>query len=809
MLSTSMAALFELRLALRNLAKRPGYAGVAAFTLALGIGSTVAIFTVVNAVLLRPLPYPDGDRIVEVLHHAPGMGMPELGSSPGLTARYQQNARALSLVAGYSRRQVNVVGSGPAERVRAAAVTPSLFHVLATPPALGRLFDEADAERTAALVTVLSDATWRSRFGADPAAIGRLVQLDGQPAEIVGVMPRGFTFPDPDTRLFVPLRVDPDAFGAFGMPAIARLAPGVSIQDARREMDQLQRRIPEWFPDLTNDMLARFGWSFSIVPLRDRVVASVSTTLWILFGTAGLVLLLAAANVANLFLVRAESRQREVAVRSALGASRGRIALTFLAESVVLASIGGYIGLLLAGAGTRLLVAYGPPGLPRLHEVQVDSTAFAFAAALSAVAAAVLAIVPTLNIARRSSITVLRDGGRGSTVGRTRHRVRQLLIVTQVAVALVLLVGAGLMLRSAVRLSAVDPGFRVEGLLTASMSMRAGANRPEAVARFHRILDELAGVPGVSAVAAADTLPVAATSMNGSDFTIRSRPRSDKEPPVNVMHSAVTAGYFETLGAPIVEGRAPTRSDALQNLPVAWVNRAFARQFLNNRAIGEGIRLGDAAWLEIVGVVGDLRMSGLRDDIRPMVYLPLSNPAVKLDVMTAVIRTNGDPASLAPSVRAAMDRVEPTVPVTTRTMEQILSASLAQTTFTVTLLAIAAAIGLLLGIVGLYGAISYITAQRTSEIGVRLALGAKPATVCAMVLRQGAIVTLAGIIAGLAAAWACARFMSSMLFEVSAYDPVTYTTVVVLLMAVGVFATYVPARKAAATDPVQALRNEA
>jgi predicted permease len=808
MTSTMSAAASELRYAARGLAKRPGYAGVAAFTLALGIGSTVAIFTVLNAVLLRPLPYPAADQIVEIVHHAPGLNMPEVRSSSGLTARYRQSARTFSHVGGYVARQFNLSGGGAAERVRAIAVSPAVFDVLATRPALGRAFNDADTDPNGPFVTILTDSIWRSRFGGDPAVVGRTVRLDGRSAEIVGVMPAGFAFPDVDTRLFVPWRLDPEHFGAFGNVAIARLAPGATLEAARREIEQLQPRIPEWFPGITDDVLARFGWSSSVSPLRARVVANVATTLWILFATVGLVLLVAAANVANLFLVRAESRQREVAVKAALGASRGRIAVTFLAESVVLAVIGGVIGLLLADAGTRLLLAYGPPGLPRLQEVRLDTTAFAFTAALSLLAAAVLAVLATLGVARRSFNTLLREGGRGNTAARARHRVRNLLIVTQVAMALVLLVGAGLMLRSVMRLTAVDPGFRVDGLLSATLSLGARGDRAQSVAIYHRLLDEMATVPGVSAAGAAGTLPVAATSLTGSNFEVRSRVRSDSDPPLFTMYTAVTAGYFETLAAPLVEGRAPARSDADRALDVAWVNRAFARQFLDGRAIGERIRIAEGAWLEVVGVVGDLRTSGLGDDVRPMVYLPTSNSAVSLDVMYAVVRTRGDPASLGPALRTAVDRVDATVPLTMRTMEDIVSASLAQKTFTLTLLAIAAAIGLVLGVVGLYGAVSYIASQRTAEIGVRLALGAKPASVCFMVLRQGTTVAAVGIVVGLVAAWSAARFMSSMLFEVSAHDPITYASVALVLAAVSVFATYVPARRAAGVDPVRALRND-
>ena len=803
-------AVSELKLAARGLARRPAYAAVAAFTLALGIGANAAIFTVVNAVLIKPLPYPESDRIVEIRHHAPGLNMPLLESSPGLIQRYRESTRTLTRMAGYDQQRLNLSGSGSPERVAAIAVTPELFDVLATRPTLGRPFHESDVQPGAPPVVILTDALWRSRFGADPAIVGRTIQLDGQSAAIVGVMPGDFVFPNADTRVLVPLSIAADAaFGAFGTASLARLAPGATLDAARREVQQLQQRIPEWFPDITPELLDRFGWAVSVAPLRERVVADVSTTLWILFGTVGLVLLVAGANVANLFLVRAESRQHEVAVRSALGASRSRIAGTFIAESLVLAAIGGAAGLLIAAGGTRLLVAYSPPQLPRLHEVRMDTTVFAFGAVLSLLSAVVLGMLPTLSVARRSLAAQVREGSRGSTAGRGRHRIRQMLIVAQVAMALVLLVSSGLMLRSAARLNAVNPGFRIDGLLTAGVSLGAQGDHARAVAFYHRVLDEMAAIPGVTAAGASSTLPVAATSWTGANIAIRSRPATDTGIPPFAMYTAVSAGYFETLGVPVVAGRVPTRSDADQSRAVAWVNNALAHQFLDDRAIGEWIRIGDGTWLEIVGVVGDLRTFGLRENVRPIVYLPLSNPAVRLDVMHAVIRTNGAPASLTTALRAAVDRVDASVPLTTaRTMQDIVAGSLAQVSFTIALLTIAAGVALVLGVVGLYGVISYIVTERTGEIGVRLALGAEPARVRLMVLRQGVTVALVGVIVGLVAAWGSTRLMESLLFEVSARDPITFAAVAVALTAASALATYLPARRAASIDPLQALREQ-
>ncbi|MCC7126415.1 MAG: ABC transporter permease, partial [Acidobacteria bacterium] len=793
----------EMVFSLRALAKRPGYAVVSTLTLALGFGAVVAIFTVVNAVLLRPLPFPDSQRVVSIRHHAPAINLPELQSSSGLFTHYREGAPTLAVIAAYDSRERNITGDGARpERVRGAAVTPEIFDVLATRPAIGRPFHEADARDNAAPVVILTDTLWRSRFGAREDIIGRRVELDGMPAEVVGVMPAGFAYPDPETRLLLPLWLDPARpFGTFGTRLIARLAPGVSVEAARAQVQQLQGRIPERFPDMTADMLKSFGWGVTVEPLRDSVVRDVSAALWILFAAIGLVLLVAAANVANLFLVRAESRQREIAVRAALGAGRGRIAAAFIGESTVLAVIGGVAGLALAAAGTQLLVAYGPARLPRLHEVSIDATVIAFALAITAATAVALGALPVSNLARRSFVALLRDGGRGATVGRHRHRVRQLLVAGQVTLALVLLIGSALMVQSLMRLRAVDPGFRVDGILTAGISPGGGDDRLRRAAFYQRVLDEVATLPGVVSVGGATSLPIAASSMNGSSFDIQGRPRAENQVPPVAMYHPVMSGYFETLGIPLRAGRLPERADSERVRPIVWVNEAFVRSFMDGRALGERIRIGgdDQDWLEIVGIVGDVRTFGLREDVRPMAYVPPTTTlrSVNLDVLQVVMATSGQPLSLAPMLRPAIDRVDPAVPLTsTRTMSDVVSGSLAQQSFAMTLVAIAAIVTLILGAIGLYGVISFIVSQRTVEIGVRMALGAQPGDVQALVLRQGLSVVFAGLVAGLIAAAGTTSLLRSQLFGVSARDPLTFAAVAAVLVAVSLVAIYLPARRA-------------
>ena len=799
----------ELKHAVRMLARHPGYTAAAALTLALGIGATVAIFTVVNSVLLRPLPYPDSDRIVIISQHAPGLNMADLANSPGLMREYRANARTLAAVGGYRLRSLNLATGDAPERLRAVAVTPEMFSVLAVHPALGREFAAGDSQKNAPQVAILTDMLWRTRFGADRGVVGRTVRLDGQPAAIVGVMPPDFRFVDQSVRLLVPLPVDPNSqFGNFGMTALARLAPGVTVDAARREMQQLQARIPEWFSDLTPDMLAKFGWSVTLDRWRDQIVAGISRALWVLLATVGFVLLIAVTNVANLFLVRAEARQRELAVRLALGAGRARVAGVFLAESVVLAAIGGALGVMLAAWATRLLIAQGPAQIPRLHEVHLDARVGAFAAALSLLAAIALGLFPAIHATGRNTAALVRDGARGNTAGRARHRVRRLLIVTQMAAAVVLFVASGLLMRSAARLAAIDPGFDPQDVVTAGVTLGPQRDRDRAAPFYHAVLDQMAQLPGVESVGATSALPIAPAGLSGGDFDIKSRPTADGALPPFAMYTAVTAGYFETLRIPVLQGRSPQRADTDQHRAVAWVNRALATTFLRDRTIGESIKLG-GQWLDIVGVVGDVKTFDLREPPRPMVYVPMGNSLVPGDAMFAVIRTRDGVTLPASALRAAVDAVDRSVPLTSvRTMKDIVNESVAQTSFTMVLLAIAALTALALGVVGLYGVVSYVVSQRAAEIGIRLALGARPTDVYGLVLGQGLSVALVGVACGLVAAFAFARLMQSLLFEVSVHDPVTYAAAAVALTLVSTAATYVPARRAAMLDPSAALRTQ-
>ncbi|MCI0432032.1 MAG: ABC transporter permease [Gemmatimonadetes bacterium] len=803
----------EIRLAVRALRRRPGFSVVAALTLALGIGANVAIFTVVDSVLLEPLPYPESDRIVTVRHHAPGLNLQDLENSAGTLEFYRETAQTITRMAGYDDVTRNLAGLAQPDRVQVVRVTPEFFDVMGVRPVIGRSFVESDGAEGAPPVLILLDRAWRTRFGADRSRVGSTVLLEGASTEIVGVMPPDFVWRDADAVALMPLELDPQRrFGTFGITGIARLAGGVEFEEAHREIDALQARIPDRWPDVTAEFQERAGWSVSLHRMKDLMIRDIRATLWILFGTVGVVLLIAGANVANLFLVRADSRQREIAVRSALGAGRRRLATSFLAESIVLAFVGGIAGTALAWAGTRVLVTRGPASLPRLHELTLDGAALAFALMLTVVTALVLAFVPVGRSAGMKLADALREGGRSSTTGRARHRVRKVLIAGQVALALVLLVGSGLMLRSAFRLRAVDPGFDPHGVITAAVSLGPGTSAAANALFYQRVVDEVAALPGVESSGATNSLPLQLEGMNGGSFMIEGRPRADDELPPVAMNTVITPGFFETLRVPVLEGRGLERRDHEGGPPVVLVNQAFATRFLEGRAIGERVRFGDdTVWAEIVGVVGDIRTFGLREEVRPMAYHPMttSNPHVSIGLMFFAARTRLDPAGLVPAIRRIVENMDANVPVTAvRTLDGVVAASLAESTFATLLLAIAAGVALLLGVIGLYGVISYVVGQRRHEIAVRIALGAKPAVVRGMVLRQGMGVTTAGVLIGLGAAVGVSRLMASLLFEVSARDPFTFAAVAALLISVSLLATWLPARRAAAVDPLVALREE-
>jgi len=812
-----MSWMSEVRVSARALSRRPGYTAAAVLTLALGIGASVAIFTVVNAVLLRSLPYPDADRIVSISHHAPALDIPELTNSEGTLNFYRANADFFAPLAAYTQEQHNLVGGDQPERVKLTAVTPEIFDVLRVRPALGRPFGAADAAEGAPPVAILTDATWRTRFGADPAVLGRTIELDGTSTEIVGVMPRGFAFPGEDAVALVPATIDPKGtFGAFGIEGIARLAPGVTVAQAQQRATEIQPRMYDFFPELTRGFLEQAGWSVTVERYQDRLIGDdVARALWIVLGTVGFVLLIACANVANLFLVRAESRQKELAVRAAMGAGAGRIAAGFLSEALLLGAFSGLVGVLLAWGGVALLVAAGPSALPRLHEISVDGTSLAFAAVVSVGASLFLGALPLLRSRAGAVARVLRDGGRASTDGRDRHRTRSVLVAAQLALALVLLVGSGLMLRTFDRLRSVDPGFEPSGVLAVGMSLGEGirGRNAEGAAFYARVADEVAALPGVAAVGLTSLAPMGEGDANGGSFYIEGEPRDDSELPPVAMYKVVGADYLKTMRQPLLEGRDLERADWEGGAPVLLVNEAFEKTHLGGSALGKGIKWDSAAaFAHVVGVVADAHEFGLREEVRPMAYLPMvvgSWGYPGMGRMYLVVRGEGRSDPPVQAIRDVVRRLGPAVPITSvRTMDEIMARSVAQTSFTMILLGIAAGVALFLGAVGLFAVVSYVVGQRTREIGVRVALGAARSDIRRMVFRQSAVVAAIGVVAGLAGALALTRLMGAILFGVSARDPIAFVGAPLLLLAVLALATWLPARRAARVDPMDALRAE-
>ncbi|HWN43841.1 MAG TPA: ABC transporter permease [Thermoanaerobaculia bacterium] len=826
-----MSILTSLRSTVRGFAKVPGFFLIAVLTLGLGIGATVAIFTVINAVLIRALPYPEPERIVWVTQSAPGMGLEEAGLSDGTFLLYRNENKVLEDLGLYWDGAVTLTGGQEPERVGAGGLTPSVFKVLRTPAVLGRYFAEEDGKPGAEPVAVLSYGLWQRRFGGDRNVLNTRVQVDGVSRRLVGVMPEGFRFPSVQEELWVPLVVDPANLepGNFNFGGVGRLRPGVTAERATKELSALVWRLPDALGPgmVTPSMIERAKLAVLAKPFRDHVVGDIGRMLWVLLAGVGLILLIACANVANLFLVRAEGRQREVAVRTAIGASRWEIARVFLGESLVLSVLGGLLGLALAAAGVRLLVALQPPGIPRLDEIGVNAAVVAFSLLLAFLTGSFIGAFAALRYGSPDLVPALKEGGRGGTAGRARHRARQVLVVTQVALALVLLVGAGLMVRSFWGMVNVDSGVDPGGVLTIQLNLPEAEYGPYArAARFYtQLLERVRAIPGVAQAGTNTILPLSGVNSTSS-HVVEDHPLPPDVLPPMLGTRFVSPGYFESLGIPVLKGTSFERIDPDTPHDGVLVSRSVAQRFWpNGSALGKRLSPGGpgetpARWFTVVGVVDDVREQGLHEKPVEAVYYPVrrANPDgpdaagewVPRDFTLAVkARAGIDPLTLVDPVRNAVWSIDPKLPLAqVRSMDDVVERSMARVSFTMFLLAIGAAVALALGAVGIYGVISYIVSQRTQEIGVRMALGAQRGEVSGMVLKEGMALALVGIGLGLAGSFAVTRFMKAILFEVSTTDPATFAAVPVLLAAVALLASYLPARRAAGVEPLEAIRYE-
>lgn len=814
----------ELVHAVRSLSRTPSFTAMTVVTLALGLGAATAIFAILDAVILRPLPYAHGERLVALSSPVPGIkASPVWGLARHEMYYFKQQSHTLEDLGVYNTSVSTVAGDGSEhepERVPTAFVSASLLSVLGIVSERGRLLNADDNRRAKDTIDValVSHGYWQRRFGGDASIVGKTISLEGFPVTIVGVLRPGAQLPDHKVDFWMPLAMSAAdrAISNHVFSAIGRLRPGANVADAQRELTRLTARFPEVFPSVyTSRMMQSVGFTTRVVSLRDDVVGSfVTKAIWILFGAVTVVLLIAAANVANLFLVRTESRRLEAALRSAIGASRGDLAWHYLAESLSLATCAAIGAVAVASLGLRFLVVVAPSNLPRLEEVHLGWQGVAFALGSALLAGVMLALLPAL---RTVDLASLREGGRGATSSRRRFAARNVLVVSQMALALLLLAAAGLLVRSLRNLQSVQPGFDPKNVLTMSLSLpNARYGKYAAASAFYEQLDaRVRALPGVQAVGFGGELPLALSELCTGAVVDVPGPSGERTDCVQMMQ--VTPGYFEALRI-AVHGRAPGWTETNTGGAGAVVSGAFADRFWPNEdAIGRGVRCcnGTPPFYRIVGVTGPVRTHGLDRSPGQVVYFPMipfaTHPGIEgtPNYMRMVVRTTGrSTLALVAAIRRAVTELDPQVPVTeVEPMEQLLAKSLARRAFTMMLLATAATLALVLSAVGIYGVISYVVAQRRSEIGIRMALGAPAAEVRVMVVRQSLALTSVGLAIGLIATVAVTRVLRALLFDVSPTDPLILVGALLVLVVLAVAASYAPARRASRVDPVEALRS--
>ena len=812
----------DLRFAVRQLIKSPGFTIIAIIALALGIGANTAMFSVINAILLRPLPFPESDRLTMIWQTNPEvakMGFPLAPTSVPDFKDWRAQAKSFEAVSAIEGWSSNLTGTDEAARLTGGRVSANLFSLLRVQPILGRAFLEGEDELGQERVIILSHQLWQTRFGGDRSIIGRKLILDQEPFTVVGVMPANFNFPS-ETGMpaymtfgarceawvpFAPSEGRQKNRGAHNIAVIARLKPGVSLTIAQAEMNTLAGRFAQQYPDSNKD------WGIQLVSLQKQAAAGSERTLSVLMAAVGCILLIACANVANLLLARGLGRQKEIAIRRALGASRFRIVRQLLTESVLLALAGGLLGIIFAIWGSNLLLAIAPASLPRLDDVRIDGGVLLFTLAVSLATGVLFGLAPALQSSRVGLSEKLKEGDRGSTAGHAR--LRNALIVSEVALALMLLIAAGLLIESFARLAQVRPGFNPDSVLTFNIALPDNPYEDEAKAAafFDNVVRRIENLPGVKSAAAGNVLPLSGgEEVDG--FQIAGRP----EPAPGEMQTAnfrwVTSDYFKTLQIPLQRGRNFNEQDKKDAPEVAIIDETMARLYFPGvNPIGQRFRATNEKkqiFREIVGVVGDVRHTSLNAKPGPHIYLPEAQKGLQL--MTVAVRSAGaEPGALLKMVRREVAAIDPTVPISEiRTMEEMVASAVAPWRFTMALLSAFAAVALLLASVGIYGVLAYSVNQRRREIGIRMSLGAQRRDVLRLFLTQGMAVTLLGIVIGLGGAWAATRIMRSLLYSVSPTDPLVFLSVPLTFAAIALLASFLPARKAARVNPVTALRSE-
>jgi predicted permease len=819
----------QLRQVLRRLGRAPLFTIITLITLAAGVGANAIVFGVLEGVLLKPLPYPRAGELVGVWHTAPGLNMKEVNMAPSNYFIYREQGQTFQDIGIFQDFSVSVTGLSEPEQVRALGVSDGILSVLGVPPQLGRWFNRQDDSPGVSQTAILTYGYWRRKFGGSSSVIGQGIIVDGKPREIIGVMPPRFRFLDlQDPAVILPLQFDrgKTRLGQFSYEGIARLKPGATLEQANADVARMLPIVMSSFPVPEGFSLKLFQDAHLgpyVRPLKQDVVGDIGSVLWILMGSISIVLLIACANVANLLLVRIEGRRQELALRSALGAGRGRIAAEMLLESVVLGLLGALLGLALAWGGLRVLLALAPTGLPRIRDIGIDGSVLLFTLLVAVLASVLFGSIPIFKYAGVHLSTGIREGGRTLSQSKEQHRARNTLVVVQVALALVLLICSGLMIRTFRALTHVHPGFRdpahIQTLRISIPAAQIANSEAERVIRMEEeILQRVAALPGVSASAIGTRLPM--TGIGWSDpVLVEGRPYAEGQFPPLRRFKFVSPGYFHTLGIPLIAGRDLSWDDTYKKIPVALISENVARELWSDPAAALGKRIRVATndeWRQIVGVVGDVYDDGVNQKPTTSVYWPLlqgrfegDSTSVRRDVVYVVRSPRAGSENFLKGLREAVWSVNPNLPLAdVRTLEYFYNRSMARTSFTLVMLAVAGSMALLLGVVGIYGVIAYSVSQRTREIGIRMALGAQQHTLTGMFVRHGLLLTGIGLGCGLAAAIPLMRLMSSLLFKVSPIDPVTYAAVSAGLAVTAFLASYLPSRRAATVDPVEALRAE-